>query len=124
GEDWHDDVVEDDYRPYRGTLGRCNDGNLYVIKATAVLADDTRLVAHLDYCPMEFGAPDGASVVVFAPDGQRLDLIPADMGLDDDLRRRRLAALSRGEEAIFPLRVASDEPGLPVVTVLDWFTQR
>jgi hypothetical protein len=67
------------------------------------------------------GRPWNASL--FADDGRRVSLIPAAMGLGEDVRRANLDALARTEDQIFPVTVRPAVPGAPTVTVADWFTQ-
>jgi len=122
-EPWYDETVEDDYRPYDGRLPLDSD-NLYVVKAEATLSDGTLLVALLDLYSTVPASSEHVTADVFAPDGRRVSLAPASMGLDENVRRQDVASLGRAEEAIFPVKVVAEYPWLPIVTVVDWFTQR
>ena len=122
-EDWYDETVEDDYRPAGRRPSFVNDDNMYVVKATATLSDGTRLPAFLNLIPM-FDGPDAVDAGVFTPDGRGVDMDPSTSGWGRGIRKRKLDALGRPARAIFPMRVAPDDPALPVVTVVDWFAKR
>lgn len=124
-EEWYDETVEDDYRPFTGVLDLADDRNMCLVKSDAVMSDGTRLSAFLHLIPA-FDADDPGAVTagIFVRDGRSMDLGPATMGQSEAVLTRRLDALGRSETEIFPVRVTPDDPALPVVVVLNWFAQR
>jgi len=125
GRPWYDEAFEDDYRPHSGDSPTPPYHELYVVQANATLSDGSMLPALVDLLPaMQGSGIDEANASVFASNGERVSLLSASIGLAETVRRANLDALDRLEESVFPVTVLATIPGAPVITVLDWFTQR
>ena len=119
-EPWYDETNEETFRPHSGALPADPTDGIFLVRATAVLADGTTLGGFLT--PAEEPTVGDMQPHVFVKDAP-FGFWGGIIGVPEDVRSRFHGMLGKPTETVFPIRIAADEGlarGATVVTVSGW----
>jgi uncharacterized membrane protein YhaH (DUF805 family) len=107
-EPWYDDCDEEDFRPHEGDVPVSASDGMYLVAASAVLADGTVLPGFLT--PAADADPGTMQPYVFVG-GSMVGFWGGFFGFTDEEMASRLLTLGRTAEQVFPLQLTA-HPGL------------